>query len=83
MLAGKPVPVARPTEEILWNNENLLLINASSVPKYGRKIGQKLWTDSEISSHMISPKKQPGAHCRPKFDERRKLIWEGASKSFT
>ena len=61
----------------MWNNENLLDFEEATVGKFARKIGSKLWGEEEIATHMISPKKQAGAHCRPKFDAYRKNIWEG------
>ena len=74
-MAGKPIANNQQTEKVMWNNENLLDYNSSSVAKYGRLIGQKLWSEEEICTHMIDPKSVNGA--RKKFDDRRKIIWEG------
>ena len=42
--------------------------------KYGRKIGQQMWSDNAIASHMISSKKGSGPHCRQSFGDTRKDI---------
>ena len=55
----------------------MLTINATSIAKYGRKVGQKLWSDDEITAHMISPRKSSGASPRVSFDSTRKTVWEG------
>ena len=76
-MSGKPVPVANSSQTVEWNGENLLSINASSIAKYGRKVGQKLWSEDEIVTHMISPKKVSGVNPRKSFDSSRKDLWEG------
>ena len=78
-MTGKPTAETDSKEVVMFGNSNLLNLSAVNVGKYGRKIGHILWTDDEIMSHMISPKKTSGDNCRPSFDDERKKIWEGLS----
>ena len=61
----------------MWKDVSLLSISQLTVGKYGRKVGSLLWSEDEIIGHMISPqRKNRGEHCRPPFDNERKLVWE-------
>ena len=60
----------------MWKDVNLLSISQLTVGKYGRKVGSLLWPEDEIIGHMISPQKNTSEHCRPPFDDERKLVWE-------
>ena len=74
--SGKPVATTSAAEKVEWQGINLVEISASSVGKFGRKVGSKIWSDAEIMTHMVSPKKIRGSHCRPPFPESEKQIWE-------
>ena len=83
MAAGKPTP-SEPAiyDKVMFNGENLMKINASTVGKYARKVAFKIWSAQDLVSYMISPKKAAGSHCRQSIDSERKLIWEGWVSNF-
>ncbi|XP_075255377.1 uncharacterized protein LOC142348097 [Convolutriloba macropyga] len=82
VVVGKPVATEPASnEKVMYNGEDLLRINASTTAKYGRKTAFKMLTTQELVEHMISPKKNPGSHCRPAIDDARKHIWEEAVKT--
>ena len=72
--SGKPVATTSAAEKLEWQGINLVEISASSVGKFGRKVGSKIWSDAEIMNHMVSTKKIRRSHCRHPFPESEKQI---------
>ena len=65
----------------MYNGEDLLSINESTLAKYGLKIDFKMWTTQELVEQMISTKNNLGSHCRPAIDDIRNVIWEGIASN--